>query len=290
MTDSSGFHKHEEGTRRKGRLVHSVNIIFGSQNTETVVRLTLLAGVSLLSAVGAVLALFVVVSCSPAPSSEGDGVIAPIEFVRFNGITYVRAGPLKNAVVPSRTVDRGSLVGRVEVRRSEPGGMPDSNEPRDGYASSLEPGTPVYAVEGYEPSFRVTARVGGTDGAWALYEVAENPRAQKGARLLDIQGKVRYVGVLKGNYDRGEKETVIIRDPERVAALVDAVVSAPIRKLSTAPTSHHVVFHLEDGTVSFHRFKPRSGALYLSQGDAYSGVLLPERFRESIQEALRERQ
>jgi len=113
-----------------------------------------------MSALVAALAVFVVIGCSPTPTPEGaSSVAAPPEIVRFDGITYERVYPPNNAVVPSSVVDRGSLVGRVEVRRSKPGGMPNNNEPKDGYASSLEPGASVYAVEGYEPSFRVTARV-----------------------------------------------------------------------------------------------------------------------------------
>jgi hypothetical protein len=50
----------------------------------------------------------------------------------------------------------------------EPGGQ------LDGDAAYLDPGTAVYAVRGYRPSFRLAAR---REGKPVLFEAAENPRA-----------------------------------------------------------------------------------------------------------------
>jgi hypothetical protein len=42
-------------------------------------------------------------------------------------------------------------------------------------AAYLDPGTPLYAVDGYRPSFRLAAR---REGRLVLYEAAENPSAR----------------------------------------------------------------------------------------------------------------
>ena len=69
------------------------------------------------------------------------------------------------------------------------------------------------------------------------------------ACLLDIKGKVRYIGV-NSSID-GTTELAAIRDPEEVHSLVSMVMEAPLER---APGSfddsgkvYFLAFYLEDG-------------------------------------------
>lgn len=220
----------------------------------------------------------IVVGCS-------SGTAAPVDFLRFDGITYVRSGTTYNRTVPAQLVDRASAVGEVESRRQQPGGMPRKDEPEDGYAASLEPGTPVYAVKGYDPSFRLAAR---RQKEWALYEAVANPSATTGAGLLDIGGKVSYLEIEEAYRQAGEESKVAIRDPNTVDSVVDATLNAPLEPLPEGLPKYLLVFHLKDGTRSVFRYRPSSGDLYVVRDYSSAGVVIPERFRESIERRLRE--
>ena len=95
-----------------------------------------------------------------------------IDFVQVDGITYQArtAGPTGPELHDS---DLGAQVSVVRCKLAdhiveEPGGQ------LDGDAAYLDPGTAVYAVRGYRPSFRLAAR---REGKPVLFEAAENPRA-----------------------------------------------------------------------------------------------------------------
>lgn len=210
---------------------------------------------------------------------------APVEFVRFDRITYAWDGPTRgNLAVPEELVDQETVVGEIESRRGQPGGMPLEDEPDDGYASSLAPGTPVYAVKGYAPSFRLAAR---WREEWALFEVVANPSAKKGSDLLDIGGKVAYVEIEEAYRQPREKETLALRDSKTVAALVDAVLAAPLERLPKRLPPYLLVFHLEDDTRSVYQYRPSSGALYIVRDGSYSGVVVPSYLRDAIERRLR---
>lgn len=189
------------------------------------------------------------------------------------------------ATIPTRLVDKDTVVGEIESRRSDPGGMPREDEPEDGYASSLAPGTPIYEVKGYDPSFRLAAR---QRGKWAMYEAVANPRATKGAGLLDIDGKVSYVEIEQAYRQAGDERMVAIRDPKTVEFLVDATLKAPLERLPEALPKYLLVFHLKDGTRSVFRYRPSSGDLYVVRDYSHSGVVMSERSRDTIERSLRE--
>ncbi|CAA9395771.1 MAG: hypothetical protein AVDCRST_MAG22-872 [uncultured Rubrobacteraceae bacterium] len=205
-----------------------------------------------------------------------------MDSARIDGILYDRGAYGQDRDVPAGAVDRRSAVGRVESRVA-------SYDLREGEATYLKPGAPLYAVEGYDPSFRLAAR---RDGGWALYEVAHNPGAEKASELLDVGGKVESIGVEDtfevGN--TGPEEVATVRGQEKVGNIVDATLDAPLGQISRGSFRYLVVFHLEDGTRSIRWYELRSGELYLSENpserDPYTGVVLPGAHREAIRRAL----
>ena len=116
----------------------------------------------------------------------------------------------------------------------------------DGDAAFVAPGAPVYTVKGYRPTFRLAASHGG--GLW-FYEVREVSGARRGADVLDLAGKVRYIGV-NTRFD-GTTELAAIKQRKQVDDLVLAVLRAPFRpsQLSGEGESCVVAFHLVDRTA-----------------------------------------
>lgn len=216
------------------------------------------------------------------PSSEESA--SPIDLVVLDGSTYYRAAAGRPDTIPAENVDLQSVAGKVKSRL--PANKDGYERLKDGDATYLEPGASLHAVEGYDPSFRIAAR---TDGAWGLYEVFENPDAERTAELLDIEGKAEFVSVRDWPTIDVAEEVHPVRRPEGAASLVGAVLEAPLRHISEEPGKYHLAFKLEDGTESVRRYEPNSGELYLSGGESPSGVVLPEEFQESIRQALRER-
>jgi hypothetical protein len=80
----------------------------------------------------------------------------------------------------------------------------------DGDAAYLDKGTALYAVKGYRPGFRLAAR---RDGEPVLFEAAENPRARTWGDLLDLGGKVGWIGVNDGS----NRPLAALRDRQQVA-------------------------------------------------------------------------
>ena len=227
------------------------------------------------------------IGCSPetgasATGGGGGGEGTPPDAVRLDGVTYMRDVYGREGEITVASVDRRAAVGRVESEVA-------SYELRDGQANYLRPGTRLYAVRDYDPSFRLAARKGGKDGSgnrWTLYEVWSNPRAGSAAELLDVRGEVERVG-LKTFASDGEVASV-----EGAEAIVDAALDAPLRSVSGSSVNHLLVFHLRDGTRSIRVYDPRSGELYLGdkpgEGESSTGVVLPEEVRQTLRQALRD--
>ncbi len=184
---------------------------------------------------------------------------------------------------PAGVTDRGPLVGKVERL------IPD-NVDKTGYewlesgdSNHLEPGTPVYAAEGYDPSFRVVSK---GDEGWTLYEVAANRAAERPAELLDVGGKSNLVGV-RGDYQVAGGDAYPFRRTGEITAFIDAVLGAPLVRVS-ADYSHvgSIVFKLDDGTEVSCFYEPNSGEMYLSEEAPFLGVVLPEGLQESLRRTL----
>lgn len=212
------------------------------------------------------------------------------DVMKFDGITYAVLES-QEAGRPLREDDLGPKFAEVrhDVSNEGPG-----YRVQDGDAAYLGPGTPVYEVAGYDPSSCLAAR---QRGNLALYEAVSNPRAEVGADLLDIDGKVRSISVTHGE-DAG-KVLATFDAPEEVGSLVRGLMDAPARRIDPdhfgLRNTYMVVFHLEDGTAAVRDYRTDTEMLG-SHGT--NAVMTPEGFRKTIgsslegylreQEALRE--
>ncbi len=222
----------------------------------------------------------VILSClclASCTSYQGGGsgqnvIIDWVSFVRFGGVTYLEASPGR----PLKEGDLGPVFATVKFKLdghiSDPG-----YQARDGDAAFLDAGTQVYTVKGYQPTFRLAAH---GNNSILLFEADTNPHAKKGADLLDIAGKVQYIGI--NSEQDGTTELAAIRDPKQVAILVSIVLEAPVDQnyRSSGNTRYFIAFHLLDGTGVTRAYWPDSGELS-------RGILLPKAFGNMIEQALR---
>jgi len=219
------------------------------------------------------------VAAVPPTATETPQVYAIIDwvnFIYFGGITYVEN--FDNSAHPLTESDLGSQFGTVQFKYGDSVHEPDymSKHGKDGDAAFLEPGTVVYTVKGYQPTFRLAARM---DDRIALYEANTNPHAQKGGDLLDIGGKVTRIGV--NSEQDGTTELGTINDPAQVAALVQLVLDAPVDASQSVMdgTGYFVVFYLQDGTVVKRSY-------WSDTGEMTRGIHLPKPFASAVIQAV----
>ena len=129
---------------------------------------------------------------------------------------------------------------------------------QDGDATYLNPGTPVYAVRGYSPEFRL-----GTleEGRVFVYEADTNPSAETGEDLLDIRGKVTAIDIL------GDDDALTLLgtiDEERtIQRFVEMVLEAPVNQGSRDHDGprYFIGIRLADGTSVVRAFWLETGEL-----------------------------
>lgn len=118
------------------------------------------------------------------------------------------------------------------------------------------------------------------DGRRFRYGADTNPNATTGADLLDIGGKVGYIGV---NSETGSTtELAAINYADKVEGLVGKVLNASVdqdRRDHDGPR-YFIAFHLDDGTTAARSYWTESGELS-------RGIMLPEEFRMAVGDALR---
>lgn len=209
-------------------------------------------------------------------SGGGPAEIDWADFVRVDGVTYeadsVYGARLKES-------DIGDEFARTRCKLSDVVADPNYVS-RDGDAAYLEPGTPLFEIEQYDPSFRVAVE---REGEWTIYEAEFVEEADVGRDLLDIDGRVTYIGM--NSVNDGRKELASIRDEDEVARLVEMVLEAPVdphRHPGDDDRQRFVAFHLDDGTATARAFYPESNLLF-------RGILVPDAFTEAIEAALADR-
>ena len=221
-------------------------------------------------------------SAEPTESTRVLGAIVDwADTIKFDGITYLAQD--SGVGRPLQAQDLGpkfaELKHRLQANVNDP-----AYETRNGDAAFLEAGTPVYEVKGYDPSFRLAAYNDIHEGNNpTLYEVMGNPRADESSDYLDIEAKVRYIGVISSR--DGKTELAAIRDREEVRSVVDMIMEAPLEVSEPGSFGDEnakvylLAFHLEDGTASVQTY-------YADEGKMYFGVTLPEEFPETIERAV----
>lgn len=110
-------------------------------------------------------------ACEDSNRNHGNTVVMVdwVDFVQLSGTEYI-AG-LDGLVPPVASTQLGAVIGRVRCQLSALNfsEMPGPNV--DGDAAFLPIGTAVHAIDGYEPSCRVAARI---DGANRVYLAHRN--------------------------------------------------------------------------------------------------------------------
>ena len=208
-------------------------------------------------------------------------VITWVHFIKLSDITYLAKGSLAGpaTVKGERTLtmkDLGAEIYRVAFKLD--GNVGAGYRSQNGDAAYLDPGTPIYVVKDYAPRFRLATV---SDGQVTLFEADTNPAARTGADLLDIQDRVRSIGI--HSTGSGRPELASIGDPRLVEELIKLALAAPVDqgRRDREGEWYHVAFHLEDATAVVRSFWPDSGELS-------RGIMTPKSFRASILEALAE--
>ena len=207
-----------------------------------------------------------------SPDEQGM-VIDWMDFVQFGGITYQAVSPRPGRALTAN--DLGPVLATVHFQLD--GHVHAANyRSKDGDAAYLAAGTKVYLVKGYTPAFRLAAY---EQGSLTLYEADTNPHAHKGADLLDIGGKVTYIGV--NSEQDGVTELGAIKEQAQVSALITVVLQAPVdqSRVGQGEIRYFIAFHLLDGTVVLRAFWPQSGVMQ-------RGILLPPAFGDAIERAV----
>jgi hypothetical protein len=196
-------------------------------------------------------------ACSRGPAGPG----AKTDWIKLNGILYV-------SLLNTSYVAEPDLSFYDTIKRK------NENVYRDGDASLLEAGTPVYSVAGYAPGFRLAAK---QEQKLVIYQVSRNPDAKKGADLLDIEGKVERISVKEVD---GAAELGSITERQQIEELVQLVLEAPVidivSQINSGAPEFTLSFHLLDGTEVGGFFWLNSGVL------SPPGIELPEEFSDAI--------
>jgi hypothetical protein len=225
------------------------------------------------------LTLIGLVSCGSQTGGQGSSTsgqnvsIDWVNFIRFNGITY-----LATSMHPQDGLS-ASRLGPVfdTVKFKLDGNVHDPNyQMKDGDSAYLDAGTQVYTIKGYKPKFRLAAHFA---GHIQLYEVDTNPQAHTGADLLDIGGKVLFIGI--NSEQDGLTQLGAIKDSREVASLVNMILASPVNanRVGQGALRYFVDFHLLDGTSVIRAYWPDSGILQ-------RGIVLPKAFADAVQQAV----
>ncbi|WP_225446209.1 hypothetical protein [Paenibacillus rhizovicinus] len=109
-----------------------------------------------------------------------------VDFLKINSITYNQNHDGTKEVSAEQL---GEKVGEIKYMLN--GHACTNYKSANGDAAFLSIGTDVYALKGYNSNFRVVANN-------RVYEVSDNPNAKTIGDLMDIEGKVKAVGLESG--------------------------------------------------------------------------------------------
>jgi hypothetical protein len=208
----------------------------------------------------------------PCASGGGSATIDWVDFFQLDGVSYSSDNAYSYKLTKA---DLGPIYAETRCRLSDIVTDPEYQS-RDGDAGFMDPGTPIYELPGYDPSFRLAAK---SFGEWRIYESYSSPDATHGRDLLDLEGKVDYIGI--NSVKDGRTEISSIRDSEEVKRLVEMVLAAPIDELREPKDYDNqmfVAFHLDDGSATSRAFYPSDALLW-------QGMTVPEDFVRAIEEA-----
>jgi hypothetical protein len=213
----------------------------------------------------------------PASRRLKPGNADRIDFVHVDGITYYNYASLgQSAGRALRERDLGTQVAVVRCQLADHN-IDGPHEHFDGDAAFLPKASPLYAVRGYRPAFRLAAR---RDGELVLFEAADNPKARTWADLLDIRGKVRRIRI--SGPDDVARSAGMITKPRQVARLVDLLLQTPTGKAQRCGDgpAYFLAFQLHDATATVRSYSVHARRLECRDP-------LPEAFDAAVRAALR---
>lgn len=196
-------------------------------------------------------------------------------FVKVDDRTYMRV-----FVQPDEEqledADLGDPVEETTCELADVVNDPDYRA-QNGDAAFLEPGTTLFAVDGFQPGFRLAAQV---DGELQLYEVNTLPGVDRGADILsDLVGKVRAINV--NSEEDGETVLGRITDEARVQELVGMVLDAPVDEKARPDGTdrrYFLEFELDDTP-------PVKMVLFRDDGILHQGIQVPDEFIAAMNRA-----
>jgi hypothetical protein len=215
----------------------------------------------------------ILVGVALGASCQGSGIsIDWVDLVQLHGVTYVAAW-----TSPGRPLQQGDLGAQFGLVKVKLAGSNDPNHQlQDGDSGFLDPGTAVYSLKGYAPSFRLAAY---NQKRLTLYEADTNPKAKVGADLLDLVNKVGYIGI--NSAQDGRTELAAVHNQDQVNALVAMVLKASVDQTlgSNAGPQYFIDFHFSDGTETTRSY-------WLESGEMSRGILLPSGFANVVTDIL----
>jgi len=214
----------------------------------------------------------IAVSLIPQFGCDKSAVIIDwVNFIKFNDITYLGGRDVQATFTEEDLYYFNEIKFKVADNVNNP-----NYQSKHGDAAFLEKGTLIYSIRGYSPDFRLIAKTG---TEMILYEADTNPHAKKGADLLDISGKVEYIGVNGGG--SGTTELASIKEEGLVFQLVEMILEAPVDQAfrSHEGTQYFIAFYLNDGTVLYRSY-------YIRSGNLQRGIMLPDEFGRIIDSIL----
>lgn len=218
-------------------------------------------------------------NCTAPTGLHGSGAgavqIEWVDSVQFDGIRYLAQGMYGASEANSiKDENLGAVFSTVKFKVS--GNVSDPGyQMKDGDATFLDVGTEMYVVKGYQSWFRLAAHSRGTI---ILYEVNWNPKAKRGANLLDVDGKVHSISV--NSEQDGVTELAVIKDHQEIATLIMMIDNAPVStQHSSRRAKYFLALHLIDGTTYTRQY-------WTDPDNLFGNLTMPKTFQTAIERAV----
>lgn len=226
-----------------------------------------------------ILIVFGLSNCTVPAGSPGSGggtvQIEWVDFIQFGGIHYLAQG-MRGSSQPGLIREEGLGTVYSTVKFKVAGNVSDPGyQIKDGDAAFLDVGTKLYTVKGYQPWFRLAAH---SHGSIILYEVDRNPKAKRGADLLDVDGKIQYIGV--NSEQDSVTELARIKDRQEIVTLSAMIKNAPIStRRSNQMATYFLALHLVDGTTCTRQY-------WADPDNLFGYLTMPKAFQTAIERAV----
>ena len=228
------------------------------------------------------------------PDSSPDSFLLKVDGITYDYASSSRPPGRHYGNYPDNS-DLGPLIARVtnESTSSTTEDNEVTSSTTEDQAASNE--VPVFAIKGYDPSFRLAARV---DDSLIMFEALSDPKAEEGSDVLDIGGKVSgiSIGHRLGSSAAGGA-VGFVDTPGKVQRVVRGLMHAPLKPTGTDYFGekdldvYSITFSLEDGGFVSQNYRMDTGRLSkIPSSDSIetpsSGIVAPRAFRQAIEQGV----